>query len=207
MPGSLCTGVDHSRGLCHQPDIPNFDVAKDQIDRIRLDINPPRCKCCGDALISEDLSSLGVQMGDMYWVVCPTCRDVCLKSSSPRLLTNCVALGWYPGGATGYIFGFDSLASGIKELDRSLKVDLNEDQWRVTEYKRKTEVTAIGRARTKFRSDCSGFGGGPGQSHGIFGIYDITDPVHVMCMLIDIKKLIIGFQWQCSHDRPWSDDC
>jgi hypothetical protein len=59
--------VDHSRGLCHEPDGPMNGVP-----RKVFEANPSHCKCCGHVLRTADMSESLDRLG-MYRVVCPVC--------------------------------------------------------------------------------------------------------------------------------------
>ena len=60
-------GVDHSRGLCGKPDVPN-DTA---IEVVKA--NPAHCLCCGSEMYIQEPSSIGMQQLGIYAVYCPTC--------------------------------------------------------------------------------------------------------------------------------------
>ncbi len=67
--------IDHSRGLCGKPDVPN-DTPREVVEE-----NPAHCLCCGSEMQVEETSSAGMQQGGMYWLVCPICPAPAKQSS------------------------------------------------------------------------------------------------------------------------------
>ena len=59
--------IDHTRGLCGQPDVPN------DTPRRQLKSKPAHCRCCGSEMQVEDCTSAGMDQLGMYWLICPTC--------------------------------------------------------------------------------------------------------------------------------------
>lgn len=59
--------VDHSLGLCSNPDVPNDTPRED------LEQNPAHCICCGSDMQIVEMDSLGMQQAGMYRLICTTC--------------------------------------------------------------------------------------------------------------------------------------
>ncbi|MEK7578235.1 MAG: hypothetical protein AAB789_01205 [Patescibacteria group bacterium] len=59
--------IDHTRGLCGAPDVPN------NTPRSVVEKNPAHCRCCGSEMYIEECKSLGMQQLDMYVLICPNC--------------------------------------------------------------------------------------------------------------------------------------
>lgn len=60
--------IDHGRGLCGKPDIPEDDTPRKVVEA-----QPAHCLCCGSEMSIRECSSLGMQELGMYWLFCPTC--------------------------------------------------------------------------------------------------------------------------------------
>jgi len=59
--------IDHTRGLCGTPDVPN-NTSREAVEK-----NPAHCRCCGSEMVIRECSSMGMQQLSMYWLLCPTC--------------------------------------------------------------------------------------------------------------------------------------
>jgi len=59
--------VDHTKGLCGKPDVPN------NTPRHVVEANPAHCLCCESEMQVEDCTSEGMNQLGMYWLVCPLC--------------------------------------------------------------------------------------------------------------------------------------
>jgi hypothetical protein len=60
------TEVDHTRGLCHEPDVPN------DTPRAVVEANPAHCLCCHSEMVIEEMSDSFAMLG-MFRLVCPVC--------------------------------------------------------------------------------------------------------------------------------------
>jgi hypothetical protein len=65
--GGKMENINHMRGLCGQPDIP------DNTPRKTVEAQPAYCLCCGSEMYIEDCTSEGMQRLSMYWLFCPEC--------------------------------------------------------------------------------------------------------------------------------------
>ena len=61
--------IDHARGLCGEPDIPN-NTPREDIESGRV---IPKCQCCGATMQIRDCTSIGMQQLGMYALICPEC--------------------------------------------------------------------------------------------------------------------------------------
>ena len=61
------TVVDHSRGLCGEPDY----SANDVLDLLKY---PAHCLCCGAEMKIERHVNLLAQLFGIFMVVCPVCQ-------------------------------------------------------------------------------------------------------------------------------------
>ena len=68
--------IDHSRGLCGMPDVPN-NTSLEQVLA-----NPAHCQCCGSEMKVIDCNSIGMQQLGMYWLICSNCPQ------NPSKLSN-----------------------------------------------------------------------------------------------------------------------
>jgi hypothetical protein len=59
--------IDHSRGLCGQPDVGDT-IAREEVEK-----NPAHCRCCGSEMQIKECGSSGMQQLGMFWLICPTC--------------------------------------------------------------------------------------------------------------------------------------
>jgi len=59
--------VDHTRGLCGCPDIPE-DTPREVVKT-----KPAHCRCCGSEMYIQDPESFGMQELGIYALLCPTC--------------------------------------------------------------------------------------------------------------------------------------
>jgi transcription elongation factor Elf1 len=59
--------IDHTRGLCGKPDVPENTPKKD------VEKNPAHCLCCGSKMNIVNPESISMQQLGVYALVCPTC--------------------------------------------------------------------------------------------------------------------------------------
>ena len=63
----LSTKVDHTRGLCGKPNVPN------NTPMITVVEHPAHCQCCESEMEVREMNSISMQQLGMYRLVCPTC--------------------------------------------------------------------------------------------------------------------------------------
>ena len=80
------TDVDHTRGLCGEPNLTSYglsdeDIAKRNLPREIAEKNPPTCLCCGAVMNVRDCSSDDMNRLGVYLLTCSSCP---FKPSPPH---------------------------------------------------------------------------------------------------------------------------
>lgn len=65
--GIVSLKIDHTRGLCGKPDVPN-NTPQEAVEK-----NGAKCLCCGSKMEIRELGSLSMEQLGIYQLVCLLC--------------------------------------------------------------------------------------------------------------------------------------